>query len=83
MKRLLSAASAIVLIGCANQPAPPPGPAVTGSYPYSRYSTTAVVWGYRSPVYRDWTTAQLQQRRLDLYGMNPLTETREGVPAYI
>ncbi len=83
MKRLLSGASAIVLIGCANQPAPPPGPAVTGSYPYSRYSTTAVVWGYRSPVYRDWTTAQLQQRRLDLYGMNPLTQTREGVPAYI
>jgi len=83
MKRLLLAASAVVLIGCANQPAPPPGPAVTGSYPYSRYSTTAVVWGYRGPAYRDWTTAKLQERRLELYGMNPLTETREGVPAYI
>jgi len=83
MKRLLLAAFAVGLIGCANQPAPPPGPAVTGSYPYSRYSTTAVAWGYRNPVYRTWSTDQLQDRRLQLYGMNTLTQTREGVPAYI
>jgi len=83
MKRLFLAAFAFGLIGCANQPAPPAGPAVAGSYPYSRWAYTADVWGYRSPAYRDWTTAQLQQRRLDLYGMNPLTQTREGVPAYI
>ena len=83
MKRLLLAAFAVGLIGCANQPAPPPGPAVTGAYPYSRYATTAVVWGYRNPTYRDWSTAQLQERRLELYGMNPLTQNREGVPAYI
>ncbi len=83
MKRLLLAAFAGGLIGCANQPAPPPGPAVTGGYPYSRYSTTAVVSGYRNPTYRSWSTAQLQDRRLELYGMNPLTQTREGVPAYI
>jgi hypothetical protein len=83
MKRLLLAAFAVGLIGCANQPAPPAGPAVTGSYPYSRYSTTAVAWGYRNPAYRTWSTAQLQERRLQLYGMNPLTQTREGVPAYI
>ena len=83
MKRLFLAAFAVGLIGCANQPAPPPGPAVTGAYPYSRYAYTADVWGYRSHAYKDWSTAQLQQRRLDLYGMNPLTQTREGVPAYI
>ena len=41
------------------------------------------MWGHRSPIYRDWTTAQLQQRRLELYGMTTLTETRNGVPAYI
>ena len=34
-------------------------------------------------AYRDWTTAQLQQRRLELYGMTPLAQSREGVPAYI
>ena len=80
MKTLFLAAFAVALIGCAEQYAPP---AVTTGYTYSRYSTTAEVWGHRSPVYRDWTTAQLQQRRLELYGMTTLTQTREGVPAYI
>src|SRR5436853_6626142 len=80
MKRLFLAAFAAALIGCAEQYAPP---AVTTGYTYSRYSTTAEVWGYRSPIYRDWTTAQLQQRRLELYGMTTLTETRNGEPAYI
>jgi hypothetical protein len=56
---------------------------VTTGYPYSRYSTTAEVWGYRSGTYANWSTAQLQQRRLDLYGMTPLTQDRHGVPAYI
>ena len=80
MKTLFLAAFAVALIGCADQYAPP---AVTTGSTYSRYSTTAEVWGYRSPRYRDWTTAQLQERRLELYGMTPLTQTREGVPAYI
>src|SRR5216110_3594874 len=80
MKRLLLAAFAIGLIGCAEQYAPP---SATTGYTYSRYSTSAEVWGYRSPIYRSWTTAQLQQRRLELYGMVTLTQTRNGVPAYI
>ena len=80
MKTLFLAAFAAALIGCAEQYAPP---AVTTGYTYSRYSTTAEVWGHRSPAYRNWTTAQLQQRRLELYGMTTLTQTREGVPAYI
>src|SRR5207244_12298765 len=80
MKRLFLAAFAAALIGCAEQYAPP---AVTTGYTYSRYSTTAAVWGYRSPIYRDWTTAQLQQGRLELYGMTTLTDTRNGVPPYI
>ena len=76
MKRLLLAAFAVGLIGCAEQGAAPP--AVTTGYTYSRYSTSAEVWGYRSPIYRDWTTAQLQKRRLELYGMTPLAQSREG-----
>ena len=80
MKRLLLALLAAGLIGCAEQYAPP---SATTGYTYSRYSTTAEVWGYRNPAYRDWTTAQLQQRRLELYGMTPLAQSREGVPAYI
>ena len=83
MKRLLLAAFAVGLIGCAEQPAAPPGPAVTGGYTYSRYATTAEVWGHPNPVYRNWTTDQLQKRRLDLYAMQPLARTRNEVPAYI
>ena len=56
---------------------------MTTGYTYSRYSTSAEVWGYRDARYRNWTTAQLQQRRLDLYGMTPLAQNRNGVPAYI
>ena len=83
MKKLLLAALSVGLIGCANQPAPPPGAAVTGGYPYSRYAYTADVWGHRSAAYKDWSTAQLQQRRLDLYATVPFTRTRNEVPAYI
>ena len=83
MKRLLLAAFAVGLVGCAQQPAPPPGPAVTGGYTYDRYARTAEVWGHRSPAYKGWTTEQLQKRRLDLYAQVPFTRTREEVPAYI
>jgi len=83
MKKLFLAAFSVGLIGCANQPAPPPGAAVTGGYPYSRYAYTAEVSGHRSAAYKDWSTAQLQQRRLDLYATVPFTRTRNEVPAYI
>jgi hypothetical protein len=83
MKRLFLAALAAGLIGCAEQPAAPPGVGVTGGYTYSRYATTAEAWGYRNPVYKNWTTEQLQKRRLDLYATQPFTRTREEVPAYI
>ena len=80
MKQLLVLMFAAGLIACAEQP---PNPVVTSAYPYDRYARTAEVWGYRSGVYANWTTTELQQRRLDLYGMVPLTQTRHGVPAYI
>lgn len=80
MKQLFLAVLAVALLGCAEQYAPP---SVTTGYTYSRYSTTAEAWGYRNPAYKSWSTAQLQQRRLELYGMTPLTQTPHGVPAYI
>jgi hypothetical protein len=83
MKRLFLAAFAVGLIGCAQQPAPPPGPAVTGGYPYDRYARSPDAWGYANPVYKNWTTEQLQKRRLDLYAQVPFTRTRNEVPAYI
>jgi hypothetical protein len=83
MKRLLLAVFGIGLIGCAQQPAPPPGPAVTGGFPYGRYAYSADAWGHPNPVYKNWTTEQLQKRRLDLYAQVPFTRNRNEVPAYI
>jgi hypothetical protein len=80
MKQLLLAVFAASLIGCAEQA---PAPVQTANYPYDRYARTAEVWGHPNPVYRSWTTEQLQKRRLDLYGTVTLTQTRNGVPAYI
>jgi hypothetical protein len=56
---------------------------VTGAYPYDRWARTSVAWGYQKPVYKDWTTDQLQKRRLDLYAQVPFTRTPSEVPAYI
>jgi len=61
----------------------PPGPAVTGGYTYSRYAYTAEAWGHPNPVYKTWSTEQLQKRRLDLYATQPFTRNRNEVPAYI
>jgi hypothetical protein len=83
MKRLFLAAFAVGLIGCAQQPAPSPGPAVTGGYPYDRYARSPEAWGYVKPVFKDWSTDQLQKRRLDLFAQVPFTRTRNEVPAYI
>jgi hypothetical protein len=80
MKTILLTVCVAGLIGCAEQPSQP---VQTANYPYDRYARTAEGWGYANPVYRRLTTAQLQTRRLDLYGMVTLTETSNGVPAYI
>ena len=66
-----------VLFGC-TQAGPQP-PVVTTGYPYATYQGGRDVPIPRSPHYRDWTTAQLQQRRLDLYNMVPQSQSRHGV----
>ena len=83
MKRVSLAAFVVGLIGCAQLPAPPPCPAVTGGYTYDRYARGADAWGHASPVYKNWTTDQLQKRRLDLYAQVPFTRNRNEVPAYV
>ena len=81
MKKLLALISAVGLFGCAQEPEQ-----VTVAnvhYPYSRYSTTTETWGVPNAAYVNWTTAQLQKRRLDLYAMVPQGQDRHGVPFYI
>ena len=82
MKKLLAFIFAAGLFGCAEEPQQIT--VANTHYPYSRYSTTAEVWGYQSKAYMSWTTAQLQKRRLELYAMVPQGQTRrEGIPVYI
>lgn len=68
-----------VLLGCA-QSSPPV--AETGR-PYAAYAYNSDYRGPENSRYRNWTTAQLQQRRKDLYYMVPQRYSRNGVPEYI
>jgi hypothetical protein len=79
---LLALALAAALLGCTTQ-SPEQIVVANTHYPYSRYSTTAEVSESTKTPYATWTTAQLQQRRLDLYAMTPLARDRNEVPAYI
>jgi hypothetical protein len=81
MKRLLAGLLAVTFAGCAESPAP--APTTVRSYPDAKYSTGVPADSPIDSPYRKWTTAQLQQRRQDLYAMVPQTQTRRGVPVYI
>jgi hypothetical protein len=79
---LLALALAAALLGCTTE-SPEQIVVANTHYPYSRYSTSAEVSESTKTPYATWTTAQLQQRRLDLYAMTPLARNSNEVPAYI
>jgi hypothetical protein len=81
MKTLLAVAVAAILAGCAEQPAAGPGYVGPGQ-PLGPKTTPAFYSPPNSP-FRKWTTAQLQQRRRELYGQIPQAQTRRGQPAFI
>jgi hypothetical protein len=81
MKTLLVVAVAAILAACAEQPAAGPGYVGPGQ-PLGAKTTPAYYSQPNSP-FRKWTTAQLQQRRRDLDGQIPQTQTRLGQPAFI
>ncbi len=82
MKQLMAVLGAgilaSVLFSCTG--AGPQPPTVTTGYPYATYQGGRDVPIPLSPGYRNWTTAQLQQRRLDLYNMVPQSHTYRGMP---
>src|SRR5438067_5986483 len=84
MKRMMAILGAgifaSVLFSCTE--AGPQPPMVTTGYPYATYARGSDVPTPPNPAYRNWTTAQLQQRRIDLYNMVPQSQTRNGVAAY-
>ena len=49
---------------------------------YSRYATGVPASSPKNSPFRSWTTAKLQQRRIELYRTVPRHETRRGVPVY-
>jgi hypothetical protein len=78
MKTLMAVLLAAVVVSSAyGQGTPgngqPVGPKTTGPGSYSPAN---------SP-FKKWTTAQLQQRRLDLYRQIPQTQDRHGRPVFI
>lgn len=74
-----SAALTALLISCAETSSPV---AANPNYPYSAYATTSDISGPANSVYRGWTTAQLQERRLDLYQTVPRFSRRTGSTTY-
>src|ERR1700747_3105115 len=79
---LLALAFATALFVCTTE-SPQQITVANTHYPYSRYSTSTDVTGPTNTPYATWSTAQLQQRRLDLYATVPMTRNRNEVPAYI
>lgn len=78
MKTLLAVAIAAVLVSAAHgqsasREGQPVGPKTTGPGSYSPAN---------SP-FKKWSTAQLQQRRIDLYRQIPQTQDRHGRPVFI
>jgi hypothetical protein len=49
---------------------------------YSKYSTGNNMSSPKDSPFRKWTTADLQQRRIELYRTVNRSETRRGVPVY-
>jgi hypothetical protein len=83
MKLLMAAILGVggaLLAGCAESPTADN----TGvrNAPYSAYATNRYNYVAADSPYRKWTTAQLQQRRKDLYATVPYRQDRHGTPVY-
>ena len=79
MKTLLAVAVAAVLITSAQAQS---GTAGTGQ-PVGPKTTGPGSFSPANSPFRKWTTAQLQQRRLDLYRQIPQRQDRHGRPVFI
>src|SRR5437867_2950684 len=80
MKPLMAVIFAALLVACAEtQP-----PMTTGipHRPYAAYATNRNDYSPANSPFKTWTTAQLQQRRRDLYGTVEYVQSRHGTPVY-
>ena len=82
MKTIFAIIFAGTLLGTATLSAQTPSDTAVPAYSYSRYATGTPDYSAPNSPYRKWTTAALQQRRIELYQTVPRHETRNGVPVY-
>jgi hypothetical protein len=80
MKKLLAVLFIFSLAAWADSPG---GLAGVPNNSYSLYATGNYANSPKNSPLRKVSTAQLQQRRLDLYKTTPYGQTRRGVPYYI
>jgi len=81
MKPLMAVILAAILAACAESPSPTASTGIPNR-PYAAYDTGRFDYVPADSPFRKWTTAQLQQRRRDLYATVPYRQDRHGVPAY-
>jgi len=79
MKPLMAVILAAILAACAESPTASTGVPNT---PYAAYATNRYDYVPENSPFRRWTTAQLQQRRRDLYATVPYRQDRHGLPVY-
>src|SRR5207248_11526564 len=58
-------------------------PPTSTLFPYTTLFRSPGAYSPPNSPYKKWTTAQLQQRRLDLYRQIPQTQDRHGRPIFI
>jgi hypothetical protein len=81
MKPLMAVVLAAILAACAQSPTPTASTGIPNT-PYAAYATNRYDYVPENSPFRKWTTAQLQQRRRDLYATVPYRQDRHGLPVY-
>ena len=82
MKRLLALAFLVALAASVQAQSGDPT-STARSYPDAKYSTGVPANSPKDSPLRKWTTAALQQRRIELYRTVPYKQTRNGIPVYV
>ena len=81
MKPLMAVIFAATLVACEETRSPMTSTGISNR-PYAAYDTGRFDYSPQNSPFRRWTTAQLQQRRRDLYGTVPYRQSRHGTPVY-
>jgi hypothetical protein len=81
MKPLMAVIFAATLVACEETRSPMTSTGIPNR-PYAAYDTGRFDYSPQNSPFRRWTTAQLQDRRRDLYATVPYRQSRHGTPIY-